>query len=101
MSIRNEKTLKTGPKSSEIVRLTSDLFYFFRQMQIVPFYFFLSVVCSFLATLFNFLGLKLLIPLLRGIIEGDFRTAAGNSRPVHFISRIFPLPTTKRRRVNF
>ena len=82
--------MKQAITSSEIYRLVKDLLYFFREMKIVPGFFLLSVICSFLATLFNFLGLKLLIPLLRGIIEGDFRAALSHARPVRFLSRFFP-----------
>ena len=90
MSVRNEKQFEGAVKHSEVTQLVSDLFYFFREMKIVPVYFFLSVICSFVSVLFNFLGLKLLIPLLKGLLQNNFMSVSDRIGVVKFVATRFP-----------
>ena len=90
MSVRNTKTFESAVKHSEAFRLISDLFYFFKEMKIVPIYFFLSVLCSFSSMFFKLIGLRLFIPLLKGIISGDFTNVHDKAGIERFLVAKFP-----------
>jgi len=56
----------------------------------VPGYFFLSVFCSFASMFFKLLGLRLFIPLLRGIISGNFSNVHDKAGIERFLVAKFP-----------
>ncbi len=90
MSVRNVKQLRLPARFSEAFRSITELFAFFRQVRIVPFYFFLSVACSSIAVYFNLLGLRLLIPLLQGVIKADFASVSDKLGMVRVVRHFFP-----------
>lgn len=84
------KKAKEPPKISQMYGNVAALFDFFRQARIVPVYFFLSVVCTSLAVIFNLLGLKLLITLLQGLLKSDFASVGDPLGILHVLSRALP-----------
>ncbi len=90
MSFQDPKQPKLLPRYPEVFKRISDLFYFFREMKIVPIFFFLAAVCSFISMFFNFFGLKLFIPLLKGLIQGDFSSVGDKVGVIRFLAGRFP-----------
>lgn len=75
------------------VRVTEALrriFFYFKQLGIVPIYFIASVIFSSVATFFNVMGLALLYPLIRGLIEGDYSAIVAKFGVTEILSRISP-----------
>ncbi|MDD5671191.1 MAG: ABC transporter ATP-binding protein [Candidatus Omnitrophica bacterium] len=64
--------IKGSMRRYGLVAHVGELFAFLRRMGVVPTFFILSIGCSLLAVLFNLIGLSLLIPLITGIVKGDF-----------------------------
>src|SRR3989338_1038542 len=90
MIFKDPKQPKPLPKNSEIIRSIAALFYFFKQMKIVPGFFFLAAFCSVVSTFFNFFGLKLFIPLLSGLIKGDFSSVEDKVGLIRALAGRFP-----------
>ncbi|MDP3920806.1 MAG: ABC transporter ATP-binding protein [Candidatus Omnitrophota bacterium] len=63
---------------------------FFKKMQIIPGYFFLAIACSSFSVFFNMVGIALLFPLCRGLIEGDFTKVGDRLGVSKFLTAKFP-----------
>ncbi len=82
--------LKDLMKATDIYKHVAQLLYFFRDMEIKPTFFFLSVLCSFLSVFFNLLGIRLFVPLLGGLIQNDFSKVGDKLGVVRFLVKKFP-----------
>lgn len=84
------KKLEALESGSSIVRHIQRLFSFYRHMHIVPGYFFVAMIFSLFSVFFNLVGLRLLFPLIRGMLEGDFTKSSDKLGIIKKIADAYP-----------
>ena len=84
----NRKIARRVP--SDTLQNMRELVLLWRQMKVDPRAFFLLVLWSFLAVVFNVIGVWLLIPLAAGVVEMDFSTAGSRVWFLQAITGLLP-----------
>lgn len=75
----------------DVIKDVGQTLHFFKKLKVAPVYFIISVICTTASVFFNCIGLALLFPLVRGLIQGDFTKVADHYGISDLLTSQFPV----------